>query len=74
MKAAVLKACWIDWPTIERSVGPGTMLRIEGPSRIGALSVVRRFEIGAFSYLHDGFGFSVSIGRYVSIGRQLNVL
>lgn len=45
--------------------------QIETPVRIGGADFARTFEFGAFSYMHDGFLFRTSIGRFCSIGRQL---
>ena len=48
--------------------------RIEAPSRIGGFKPSRFFKCGAFSYIHDGYGHSVEVGRYCSIGKNLTVL
>ena len=64
----------ISWKSFDRYASPKARIRIEGPSRVGAFRVTRLFEIGAFSYMHDGTGFAVKIGRYCSIGPRLSVL
>lgn len=64
----------IHWPFFPKVAAPNSRLRLEGPVRIGMFHVARRFEIGAFSYMHDGQAFGLSIGRYCSIGRMLVAL
>jgi acetyltransferase-like isoleucine patch superfamily enzyme len=64
----------ISWFAFPRVVSPRARLRLEGPTRIGMFNVAIRFEIGAFSYMHDGQGFNLVIGRYCSIGRNFYAL
>jgi len=49
-------------------------IKIEGPSRLGGINIAKGIEVGAYTYLHNGFLFNVKIGRYCSIGRDFNCL
>lgn len=47
--------------------------RFEPPCAIKYAEIDQEFEIGAFSYLVSGFFCAVSIGRYCSIGRDVQI-
>ncbi|WP_386083028.1 sulfotransferase domain-containing protein [Vreelandella sp. F11] len=43
------------------------------PSKVGDSTLVRDVKLGEFSYLVDGYFYSVDIGRYCSIARNVNI-
>lgn len=45
-------------------------IHFEAPVRIGGCHIVGSIQIGAFTYLHDGFLHRVNIGRYCSVGKN----
>ena len=69
-----LSANGIQWPFFPKATSPRARLRLEGPTRIGMFHVAAAFEIGAFSYMHDGQCFNLKVGRYCSIGKNLVAL
>ena len=62
---------------VESFHGPGvnisTEARFEPPCGIKWMSIENDFQLGAFSYAVSGFFSAVSIGRYTSIGEQVQV-
>lgn len=48
--------------------------KLESPCRIGSVELYREFEVGAYTYMHNGSLFNTSIGRFCSIGKRLVTL
>jgi acetyltransferase-like isoleucine patch superfamily enzyme len=48
--------------------------KLESPCRIGLVDLYREFEVGAYSYMHNGSLFNASIGRFCSIGKRFTTL
>ena len=64
----------ISWSAFPRVVRPKARIRLEGPISVGMFNVASRFELGAFSYMHNGRAFNIVIGRYCSIGPNFYAL
>lgn len=77
MDAVAARQAWLRLGVMVNDpaqLGRLAALRIEPPVRIASARAVRRFEIGAFSYLNGG-EFNVSLmGRYCSVAQGVIVL
>jgi acetyltransferase-like isoleucine patch superfamily enzyme len=63
----------VNW-NINDAVRKQLKYAIEAPSKIGNVRVARSISVGAFTYMHSGFAFNLSIGRYCSIGDGFTAL